>query len=441
MVADKLGLADLCDYIQDQLLDSKKDLLKQNFVLLNRMSNDFEKLSTFCVEILKQDPKVIFRSKDFTSFTSEELLSYYKDYYCYCKSDNIPSSNNKIDQIEQQQIEQTEQTEQIEQIELWERLIQWGVYQLPDLKSDISEWTAEDFLALRRLINPMIEYIEFKKVSAEDFSRKIRPFRFVFDVDYYIQILDHFAFPNVKPPVSSQHRTSPSPPSPLLSPKRIISSLPSNITLNQSSTGDAFPSFPSHVSNISSIAEESSIPTLEKNSTLVTPIYFGLFTKWINMAHSQSTSYKFNLLLRGSYHGLAARIFHNFCDEKGPTITIVKVKDTNEIIGGYNPLFWVKAFPPGIHSKTKNSFIFSLDQSDLNKSIFSKVVDEEYAIHQHKDFGPCFGYRRSDLRLYGMGQNDKKLCGSTKISYEKRIRTSKLDFSIEDYEVWQVTKG
>ncbi|CAG8821581.1 24849_t:CDS:2, partial [Dentiscutata erythropus] len=62
MVADKLGLTDLCDYIQDQLLDSKKELLKQNFVFVNRtsLSYGFEKLSTFCNEVLKQEPKIIF---------------------------------------------------------------------------------------------------------------------------------------------------------------------------------------------------------------------------------------------------------------------------------------------------------------------------------------------------------------------------------------------
>ncbi|CAG8578755.1 6351_t:CDS:2 [Diversispora eburnea] len=324
MVADKLGLTDLCDYIQDQLLDSKKELLKQNFVFVNRtsLSYGFEKLSTFCNEVLKQEPKIIFRSKSFTSFTSDELLSYYN----YFKE--VKEASNSF---------------QIEQIELWERLKEWGICQLPN-----------------------------SEISKENFQ------------------------------------------SPLLN----------TLNLNQSSHP------------LESIEPEP----LEMNSDLVTSTYFELFTKWINEINSKKNSFKFNLLLRGSYHGFNAKTFHDLCDYKGATITIVKVKNSNELIGGYNPINWFRGCPPGVHERAKNSFLFSLDQNDLNKSILSKVVDENNAIHQHKDFGPSFGFGRSDLRLYGMGLSDKKLCGCNKMSYERRIRSSTLEFGIEDYEVWQVVK-
>ncbi|RHZ66623.1 hypothetical protein Glove_306g57 [Diversispora epigaea] len=426
IVANKLGLTDLCDYIQDQLLDSKKELLKQNFVHVNRtsISNGFEKLSKFCIKVLNQDPKIIFRSKGFTSFTSDELLGYYKDYF---------QVNNQIDQIEK--------IEQIEQIELWERLIEWGICQLPNMNSDNSK---ENFQALKEKVKPMMKYIEFKEISAKDFFQKIRPFRYVFDDDYYIQILESHAFTNIQPEILSSSSSSSPPPPPSsssLSPNPSFNNLLSDKTLNQSPTYDASTSVKSITLTSSSSPLESTEPELlEMTSKLVTPIYFGLFTKWINEIDFKNNSFKFNLLLRGSYHGLNAKTFHNLCDYKGATITIVKVKDSNELIGGYNPLDWFRGYPPGIHDKTKKSFIFSLDQNDLNKSIFSKVIDEKNAIHQHQDFGPSFGLGRSDLRLYGMGLNDKKLCICNKLSYEKRIRSSKLEFGVEDYEVWQVVK-
>ncbi len=41
------------------------------------------------------------------------------------------------------------------------------------------------------------------------------------------------------------------------------------------------------------------------------------------------------LLFRGSVHGWKAKDFHSRCDGKGPTISLFKVKETGECIGGY----------------------------------------------------------------------------------------------------------
>ena len=40
-------------------------------------------------------------------------------------------------------------------------------------------------------------------------------------------------------------------------------------------------------------------------------------------------------LYRGSIHGWKAKDFHSRCDGKGPTISLFKVKDTGDCIGGY----------------------------------------------------------------------------------------------------------
>ncbi|CAG8781599.1 2213_t:CDS:2, partial [Racocetra fulgida] len=48
--------------------------------------------------------------------------------------------------------------------------------------------------------------------------------------------------------------------------------------------------------------------------------------------------YQFKLLIRGSNDGFKASEFHEKCDDKGPTLIVLRVKDTNEILGGYNHL-------------------------------------------------------------------------------------------------------
>src|ERR1043166_8623104 len=68
--------------------------------------------------------------------------------------------------------------------------------------------------------------------------------------------------------------------------------------------------------------------------------------------------YKFELLLRGSRDGFTPKKFHELCDNKQNTVTFIKVKGTEEIIGGYNPITW-KSSNNGEWGKTKDSFIFS----------------------------------------------------------------------------------
>jgi len=51
-----------------------------------------------------------------------------------------------------------------------------------------------------------------------------------------------------------------------------------------------------------------------------------------------ATKPKFNLLLRASRDGFTAPDFHRLCDNKGPAVTIIKVKENGKLIGGYSRL-------------------------------------------------------------------------------------------------------
>ncbi|POG60776.1 hypothetical protein GLOIN_2v1709988, partial [Rhizophagus irregularis DAOM 181602=DAOM 197198] len=45
--------------------------------------------------------------------------------------------------------------------------------------------------------------------------------------------------------------------------------------------------------------------------------------------------YKFKLLYRSSRDGFNTASFHKNCDNKGPTIWIAKIQNSNQLIGGY----------------------------------------------------------------------------------------------------------
>ena len=72
------------------------------------------------------------------------------------------------------------------------------------------------------------------------------------------------------------------------------------------------------------------------------------------------------------------------CDNKGPTIIIMRLKGEALILGGYNPINWDKN-KNGSWGKTSDSFIFNLDK----EIILSRVQTYNNAIYQ-STAGPNF---------------------------------------------------
>ncbi|UZO07114.1 uncharacterized protein OCT59_027412 [Rhizophagus irregularis] len=90
----------------------------------------------------------------------------------------------------------------------------------------------------------------------------------------------------------------------------------------------------------------------------------------------------------GSRDGFTPNEFHRLCDDKLCTITLIKVKVTEEIIGGYNPSVWK---PFGRCSKSKDSFIFSFKNKDSFKNpILSYVKNYNQALYCVSNYGPTF---------------------------------------------------
>ena len=72
------------------------------------------------------------------------------------------------------------------------------------------------------------------------------------------------------------------------------------------------------------------------------------------------------------------------------------MKDSDEILGGYNPITWNSNLPDRSFSTTKDSFIFSF-RDKVN--VLSRVKNEKRAIRYWSTCGPMFG--NPDLILYG----------------------------------------
>src|SRR5205823_3823073 len=101
------------------------------------------------------------------------------------------------------------------------------------------------------------------------------------------------------------------------------------------------------------------------DSKIITYQHTELISKWINrleITDKSTSSYEFKLLFRGSRDGLSRNKFHEICDNQSRTVTIIKVKDSSEILGGYNPIKWKS---DGSYSTTKDSFIFSFNNDKI----------------------------------------------------------------------------
>ncbi|RGB37522.1 hypothetical protein C1646_694560 [Rhizophagus diaphanus] len=141
------------------------------------------------------------------------------------------------------------------------------------------------------------------------------------------------------------------------------------------------------------------------DSKIITSQHAGIISKWIDgleITDKPTTSYEFKLLYRDSRDGSSGAFnrfkkFHEICVGQPHTVTLVKVEGNNEILGGYNPIEWKFDGDYGI---TKDSFIFSFNNGDIENYILSRVKNEKKAISKidRYSIGPSFG--DGDLSLY-----------------------------------------
>ncbi|CAJ0840132.1 8423_t:CDS:2 [Entrophospora sp. SA101] len=395
--AGEFGLTDILEYLEDQLLlkNHMEELLITNFAMIYQFVqeyDEFSRLKEFCELTIKNDPLVIFEgARDFVKINQDLLITLLKSKYLF-----------------------------VNEICLWEKLVEWGLNQfyhhrrhcdqsslisssMDSLSSSMTvsstlsppplspEWKTKDFRMFGEIIKPCVLLINFAFINPKDFKNKVEPFRKAFDEELYDKILE--------------------------------------IHLSQQDTA------------ISTLFQN--LNNADFNSNLITLKHLALISGWIindnnpNDIKPHNIPFEFKLLVRGSRDGLGPKIFHEKCDLKGPTVTILRVHNSGEILGGYNPLNW-ETDDNGKFNQTKKSFIFSLGHNELNNTIFSKVVETQSAILQYNKYGPCFG---SDLILteyyneYERNWEGRCIKGK----YENKISPNYIFFANE-YEVFQVIR-
>jgi hypothetical protein len=126
-----------------------------------------------------------------------------------------------------------------------------------------------------------------------------------------------------------------------------------------------------------------------KDSVILTDNTFDAVLKQWLVEKGRRVDCTVNLLYRGSVHGKAASTFHAQCDNKGPTITLVRCTG-GFIFGGFTPEPWQSR---GNYARADNSFLFSLvNPRGAPPQKFDLIPGKEGdAIYRHSAYGPTFG--------------------------------------------------
>ncbi|GBC00439.1 hypothetical protein RclHR1_03860004 [Rhizophagus clarus] len=178
------------------------------------------------------------------------------------------------------------------------------------------------------------------------------------------------------------------------------------------------------------------LPRRIVDSVIINRKHVAIFVNWIDRRSEnvenniKSIPYKFNLLYRASRDGDTVAELHKRCNNKGATIIVIKIKDSEQVVGGYSSIGWSSN---DNYESSANNFVFTIPNRmypETAKLLYG--YDDPYSIFR-RHF-PIFGY--DDLN-YDRNRNRN---GNNPFSYPKFHGVPKGNLYVDDYEIIQVIK-
>ncbi|GES83893.1 kinase-like domain-containing protein [Rhizophagus clarus] len=166
IASSELNLQELITHLQSFLIENKKNWMEQNFNLVYKTSfedNSFLKLQNFCIEFMSKDPGKIFYSIDFDSLSENCLISLIQH-------DNI----------------------KMNVIQVWEHVLKWGIAQNPELSSDPSNYSKDDFTTLKNTLQQCIPLINFFNLTSIEYLDKVYPYKKIIPKDLRESLFKYF---------------------------------------------------------------------------------------------------------------------------------------------------------------------------------------------------------------------------------------------------------
>ena len=146
--ASELSLQELINRLQSFLIENRTNWVEQNFSLMYQTSfkhgDSLSELQKFCIDLVSDEPEMIFNSYDFISIPEKSLVSI------------IQNENLRMSEIE-----------------VWEHVLKWGLAQNPSLSSDPASYSKNDFNALKNTLQQCVPFIRFKHLTSSEFSKVV----------------------------------------------------------------------------------------------------------------------------------------------------------------------------------------------------------------------------------------------------------------------------
>lgn len=105
-----------------------------------------------------------------------------------------------------------------------------------------------------------------------------------------------------------------------------------------------------------------------------------MLRKWV----AEKAKPNFKLLYRGSRDGFTSSQFHSKCNNKGPTVVIIR-SNHGKVFGAFTDKDWTSN---NNYQNTNNSFLFSIDKKGKYPI---KAGSESNAMYCYSTYGPTFG--------------------------------------------------
>ena len=252
-----------------------------------------------------------------------------------------------------------------------------GLAQNPSISQDITKWNNEEITIMEKTLCRFIPLVRFCYISPEDFVDKIYPLKELLPKDLVGNLLIFHTVPDGKPGINT---------------------------------------YP---------------PRQFQYSKL-----FSVIASWIdkkeNLHYNRDNNpYSFKLLYSSSGDGNTVAAFYAECDNKRATIVMVKIKNSEQIVGGYNPLFWDSS---NSWKKLNDSFLFSFTDRNIITAKVSYCNINNSRVYCHQDYGPVFGF--SDLYIDMIYNSSDTWCST----YPKIDDMPTGYFKVDYYEVFQGTR-
>ena len=372
------GIVDYDQHHKDVILQF---LVAADELGLNKLIDHIQDYLVENENILQKDPvntlEVIHQHETF-----ETLKDYCLEIIS--REPKILFASQKFPSLEKPIISMVLQRDDLnmEEIDIWDSILRWLFAHYIKIDKDDSSWSSEDLKNVKQTIQEYIPLIRFYDISKEDFYLKVYPYKNLLPQDLLDDVLRYHMISNSTPALNFK---------------------PSRCKID---------------------------------SVLINRDMSRLFAKYISRKDVEVLKfipYKFTLLLRGTRDGFDSAKFHQLCDNKGATISVARIKDSKQIVGGYNPLNWNSQ--GGQYLNTNDSFLFNItDHNNLNSAKIGRVFqNQQNAIYNHSSYGPTFGGGH-DLR----SQGNNNWVASNGHTYTNINFPS--NFVIDEYEVFQVLK-